>query len=102
MIHYILVDNTGRVCRRGIAANKLEIPVVAGLSSIIVDESDKRRPETAIVVDVGHARRMQYPSVGDQLDALWKALGPLIEHPEAEAMLARILAIKEANPKPSN
>ena len=48
------------------------------------------------------ARMRAYPPIGDQLDALWKALGPMIEHPEAEAMLARILAVKNANPKPSN
>lgn len=48
-------------------------------------------------------RRMRaYPAVGDQLGAIWKAIAPLIEHPEAEAILARIQAVKDANPKPSN
>lgn len=48
------------------------------------------------------ARAQSYPSVGDQLGAIWKAIAPLIEHPEAEAILAKIQAVKDANPKPSN
>lgn len=48
------------------------------------------------------ARSMAYPTVGDQLGAIWKAIAPLIEHPEAEAILAKIQAVKDANPKPSN
>lgn len=44
-------------------------------------------------------RARQYPSVGDQLDAIWKAIAPLIENAEAEAILAKIRAVKEANPK---
>lgn len=51
---------------------------------------------------VAMARSMAYPSVGDQLGAIWKALAPLIEHPEAEAILAKIQAVKDANQKPSN
>lgn len=48
----------------------------------------------------GQRRLMSYPSTGDQLDAIWKAIAPLIEHPEAEAVLAKIQAVKDANPKP--
>lgn len=48
------------------------------------------------------ARSQAYPSVGDQLGAIWKAIAPLIENPEAEAILAKIQAVKDANPKPSN
>jgi len=51
---------------------------------------------------VQQVRAHEYPSVGDQLGAIWKAIAPLIEHPEAEAILARIQAVKDANPKPSN
>jgi hypothetical protein len=38
-------------------------------------------------------RQPEYPSIGDQLDALWKGGA------EAEAMLARIQAVKNKYPK---
>ena len=43
-------------------------------------------------------RREDYPTVGDQLDALWKGLHG---EPEAmEAMRLKISAVKEKHPKP--
>ena len=51
---------------------------------------------------VSMARAMAYPSAGEQLGAIWKAIAPLIEHPEAEDILAKIQAVKDAHPKPSN
>lgn len=83
-------------------ASKGEIPHVPGLVPTIIDESDERRPDTKLPVSVDAARSMAYPTVGDQLGAIWKAIAPLIEHPEAEAILAKIQAVKDANPKPSN
>jgi hypothetical protein len=46
-------------------------------------------------------RRMAYPRIGDQLDALWHAMdqGTL---PKAEPFYSDIKAVKDANPKPSN
>lgn len=38
-------------------------------------------------------RRLEYPPIGDQLDALWKG------GEEAEAMLAKIQAVKAKHPK---
>ena len=38
-------------------------------------------------------RQMEYPSIGDQLDALWKGGA------EAEAMLAKVQAVKQKYPK---
>lgn len=58
--------------------------------------------EPLVPVTVSSIRSVQYPTVGDQLGAIWKAIAPLIEHPEAEAILAQIQAVKDANPKPSN
>ena len=50
-------------------------------------------------------RAKEYPSLADQLDAIWKQLNayrlagdPLIQ--EADAMLNQILAIKQRYPKP--
>ena len=38
-------------------------------------------------------RQAEYPSIGDQLDALWKGGA------EAEAMLAKVQAVKQKYPK---
>ena len=40
-----------------------------------------------------YARAAEYPSIGDQLDALWKGGA------EAEAMLAKVQAVKAKYPK---
>lgn len=52
--------------------------------------------------DYREARRPEYPSVTDQLDALWKALAAsgLNLPPEAAAMLANVQAVKAMYPKP--
>ena len=39
-------------------------------------------------------RQAEYPSIGDQLDALWKGGA------EAEAMRAQVMAVKAKYPKP--
>ena len=57
-----------------------------------------------VPVDRGYvqSRRAAYPPIGDQLDALWKAIGPMLDDPDASAMLDRIRAVKDLYPKPSN
>ena len=57
-----------------------------------------------VPVDRGylHNRRSSYPPIGDQLDVLWKTLGPMLEDPRAQDMLAQIQAVKDRYPKPSN
>ena len=70
----------------------------------------KKRLVNGIVTDVEpihertyHAYRAQnYPPVGDQLDAIWKALSKLTGDPDAQAMLTRIREVKTAHPKPTN
>jgi hypothetical protein len=44
-------------------------------------------------------RRNEYPSIGDQLDAIWKGLLPQ-EGSEAEIMKRQILGVKDKYPKP--
>jgi len=44
-------------------------------------------------------RKHDYPDIGDQLDAIWKQLTPA-PGSEAEAMKAKITAIKTKYPKP--
>lgn len=44
-------------------------------------------------------RAVEYPPIGDQLDALWKELAP--KTPEAIQMKADIEAVKAKHPKPT-
>lgn len=56
----------------------------------------------SVKVDYRAKRREAYPPIGEQLDALWKALAanPSSLTPEASAMLAQIQAVKTQFPKP--
>lgn len=55
-----------------------------------------------IHVDYRQKRRDRYPSIGDQLDVIWKTLAtnPDAMPDEARAMLAQVLAVKSSIPKP--
>jgi len=54
--------------------------------------------------DYRKLRARTYPSVGEQLDAIWKILAALQAGapipPEAEELRARIQAVKRGAPKP--
>jgi hypothetical protein len=43
-------------------------------------------------------RRAEYPTIGEQLDALWKGAGTT----DYEAIKSKILGVKQKNPKPTN
>lgn len=49
--------------------------------------------------DHAERRRAEYPNIGDQLDALWKALDGKDLPPEAAEIVKRIKAIKDKYPK---
>ena len=113
MINYVMVDMQGRVRRRGCAQSKDQIIPADGLMVKIIESTPAagtfsiENPLDGLMPEIERdppsptdARAISYPSVGDQLGAIWKAIAPLIEHPEAEAILAKIQAVKDANPKP--
>jgi len=54
-------------------------------------------PSREIAAEISYARRRaaEYPPIADQLDAYWKGGA------EAEAMRARVLAVKARFPKPA-
>ncbi|AOY90566.1 hypothetical protein BKK79_01015 [Cupriavidus sp. USMAA2-4] len=55
--------------------------------------------------DHGPRRALEYPDVGDQLDAIWKALATLPRESlptETSAMLDRVQAVKARFPKPGD
>lgn len=57
------------------------------------------RTETFRIAGYDARRADEYPSVGEQLDAIWKALEGLTLPDEARDVLARIKAVKAAHPK---
>lgn len=65
-----------------------------------VDRGPVARKERATAV-VLKTRQKLYPSIGDQLDVLWKELGTGAKTAEAKAMMALITTIKLNNPKPN-
>lgn len=101
MIHYLLIGADGSVEQRGVCPSKAEIPSLPGCRSEIIDGNDARRPKAAPDPTYKDLRRMEYPSIGDQLDAIWKAMDaigtPLSG--DAAALLDRIKAVKQAHPK---
>lgn len=50
--------------------------------------------KVSIHSDPGSRRGMSYPSVGDQLDALWKIVSSIQGDPSAEEIRAKIQAVK--------
>lgn len=54
----------------------------------------KQQSELFAATEYARNRALEYPSIGDQLDALWKG------GEAAEEMLARVQAVKAKYPKP--
>ena len=65
-------------------------PLTNEVTTIPIDKSEIVRPE---IPDYAAKRRVEYPSIGDQLDALWKGA-------DAAAAMAQIIqAVKAKYPK---
>lgn len=60
----------------------------------LAGELDRIKAEHLSRLDYAAQRRLEYPSLGDQLDALWKGGDAL------EAMRQQVLAVKSKYPKP--
>lgn len=104
MIHYLLLRDDGSVFQRGSCPSEREIPAVAGCRTEIITDSDERRPSQGGGPTYRDFRQMEYPPIGDQLDALWKLIGETGVPIEGEAgrLIARIKAVKELHPKDRN
>lgn len=69
------------------------------------DGSFKSPPKEPVPYDV--LRRSDYPTIGDQLDALWKVINQMrldgLNIPQdADDLLGQILAVKKKYPKPES
>jgi len=94
MPYYAHIDRNGRVLSAGFSnADVSAIPPFQGVPAVatagLLQVTDQRAPPT-----YADQRRQSYPSIGDQLDALWRGG----EAPEE--MRAKILEVKERYPKP--
>jgi len=98
MIHYLLLRDDGSIAQRGYCPTEDEVPVVPGLTPQLVEEEDTRQPAMKEDTYIDY-RRMAYPPIGEQLDAIWKFLSDKPLSPEAAEMLARVQAVKQQYPK---
>jgi len=78
------------------------LQAIDGMEYGLGDPPPNIRPEIVIPVpDYRDQRIRGYPTIGDQLDALWKLLGPTApQGSEAKAVFAQIQAVKAKYPKP--
>jgi hypothetical protein len=72
---------------------EIDDPITGDPITVDIDKSEIVRPD---VPDYYALRRAAYPSIGDQLDALWRGS----ESQEYADMLAKINAVKTLYPKP--
>jgi hypothetical protein len=102
MIHYIVLNTNGKIKQRGSCPSEEELPVITDHTVEIVPEDDPRKPEKAKQDSYQDFRRMEYPTIGNQLDAIWKALeafGMLDKNPEVKAIYEQVKAVKSKHPK---
>ena len=66
-------------------------PITGKTITVPIDKSEIVRPE---IPDYYAKRRAEYPSIGDQMDAMWKG------GQEAAAMQQKIQEVKNRHPKP--
>jgi hypothetical protein len=101
MISYVMLDAAGVVHQHGQCSEAAHLPQVEGMTVEIVEDADSLMvvpPETTYQ----DFRRMDYPTFGDQLDALWRVMSKteaFAADPEAKAMFARIQEVKLQYPK---
>jgi hypothetical protein len=102
MIHYLIHGADGKLRQRGHCANEADVPNIPGLNVEIVEEDDPRWPTVPVRDGYQDLRRMDYPTFGDQLDAIWDVLnsaGLLANNPRAKAVYDRVKAVKTRYPK---
>lgn len=97
---FTVFDRDGRVVRKGHCPKNL-VEMQAMEEGETVMEGDLEDMVTKEPEFFRHTVVRQYPSIGDQLDVIWKLLQarPELLTPEASDMIARIAEAKDAYPK---
>lgn len=102
MIHYVLIDTNGEVVQRGTAQTLPEAPPIPGMRVEAVEPDDGRAPKGPPEPGYDRFRAMDYPPIGDQLDALWRVVQSLDlsqADPAALEVLEAVRAVKARHPK---
>lgn len=114
-MRYIKIDAQNNVIGYGSAQpealeafNRAGCTVISGVDPPS-DPSRKWKYVNGVMTDAGPLfvpdyaalRKLDYPLLGDQFDALWKLLGPSAPPgSEAAKVYAEVLAVKDRHPKP--
>ena len=98
MIHYLLIDASGKIFQRGICGSRSEIPSIPEFRSEVISESDPRQPWSSVEYTYRDYRRAAYPTTGEQMDMLWHAMNTGAM-PKVEPFYGSIKAVKEKYPK---
>lgn len=102
MVPYTVFDVDGHAVRHGMCPQNLVEHQAFGEGETVMEgEHDSMCQHDEPHVRHSFARQAHYPSIGDQLDVLWKIVAavPAFQIPEAVAMLERIQAAKDVAPK---
>lgn len=101
IVEFYVTNEAGEVVREG-TCNESMFPDQAFMNGEEVHRgSAPELEETAILSTHVIARQQAYPSIHEQLDAIWKILGrnPEALGDEGLAMLTRIQSVKQTYPK---
>jgi len=93
-INKIVRGKKKTVYQQKVVGHQVTNPLPNGATQAEEEVVERDDGGLAAATDYASLRRGAYPSLIDQLDALWKG------GPETEAMRARIQAVKERYPKP--
>jgi hypothetical protein len=101
MIEYIILHADGTVMQRSRARKDDPLPQVAGKTTLVVAADDPRYPPGAPAPTYADYRHMDYPPIGDQLDAIWKMFSSLgaVMPPDVAAVRDRVQSVKQKHPK---
>jgi hypothetical protein len=101
-VAYYVTGENGNVIRAGRCNPEMvDAQVINMGESVHLGEAPVSETTDEVVVTHTVARKPEYPSIGDQLDVLWKLLTakPELLTSEALAMAEQIAAVKKTYPK---
>ena len=105
MIHYVVYGSDGVIDQRGFCPCEDDLPIIDGKTVEVVTEDDPRQPTPPPAPTYVDYRQMGYPSIGDQLDAIWKVLEStnlINSNPDVKAIYDRVKQVKTTYPKGTN
>lgn len=101
--HFLVIDSaSGKILSRGARSNPADVPTAKpGQTVELIAPDDPRRPPRMPLRPI-YRRNIEYPSIQDQLDMIWKALAQLKGKPwpaDVQDMIDRMAAVDAKYPK---